>query len=57
MGMAECEVDLVKLTGDRGQQMRDRLQRFQEELATLEKQMQVLDRYIARLAAGPSPGQ
>lgn len=56
-GMAECEVRLVELTGDRGQQLKDRLRQFHEELGTLEKQIQMMDRYIARLAAGPSPGQ
>jgi len=55
--MAECEVELVKLTGDRAQQLRDRLRLYEAELTTLEKQLQVIDRYIPRLAAGPSQSQ
>jgi hypothetical protein len=57
IGMAECEVKLVELTGDRGQKMRDRLRLIEEELTTLERQLQVMDQYIARLAAGPNADQ
>jgi hypothetical protein len=56
-GMAECEVKLVEVTGDRSQQLRDRLRLFEAELAMFEKQLQVLDRFISRLEAGPSAGQ
>lgn len=56
-GMAEVEVQLVNTTGDRAQQLRDRLQLYETELTTLEKQLRVIDRYIARLAAGPSSDQ
>ncbi len=55
--MAECEVELVKLTADRAQQLRDRMRLYEAELTTLEKQLQVIDRYIARLEAGPSQSQ
>ena len=55
--IAGVDLELVKLTGDRGQQMRERLRLLEEELTTLEKQLQVIDRYIARLEAGPASGQ
>ena len=56
-GMAEVEVQLIESSDDRAQQLKDRLRSFEGELTTLERQLQVIDRYIARLAAGPSPGE
>jgi hypothetical protein len=55
--MAEVEVELVSTTGERAQQLRERLRQYEAELTTVEKQLQVLDRYLARLAAGPGTGQ
>jgi hypothetical protein len=50
--MADLEIQLVESGAEKAKQLRDRLQMFEDELAKVEKQIGIVDKYVQRLHSG-----
>jgi hypothetical protein len=53
-GMADQEVQLVEAEGDKGTQLLARLHALENELTIVEKQIQVVEKYIKRVRSVPN---